>query len=40
MKGMLMTYYGKLIKFFVVRFLLQFKEYVTPFVMGTVITWI
>jgi len=40
MKGMLDSHKTTLAKFFVVRFLLQFKEYVVPFIMGEVITWI
>ena len=40
MKGMLMTHYASLVKFFVIRFVLQFQEYVTPFLMGLVITWL
>ena len=40
MKGMLVTFKWKLVKFFIVRLLLQAKEYVIPFVMASVITWI
>ena len=35
-----MTHYASLVKFFVIRFVLQFQEYVTPFLMGLVITWL
>ena len=40
MKGMLVVNKWKLAKFCLVRVLLQAKDYITPFIMGMVITWV